>query len=218
MEKENVTPSVSVRRKKIRMILWIAGIALLGLLSYILLMHPELFTVKKNKVTSMYSDRLLSYSFYEADYELDITKDERYMGLDRYIHVQLGNENFAITDGNYAPYGEAVEFFAKYFETVIAGDAEAYNSLFTDAYYQYVQPYERFTPQMIYGIKLQELSAVREDAGDWYVYNVTYAIHRNNGTFRNDMGSDAFKTLIFTLVEENGELKINAIDYYRIRN
>jgi len=215
-EEKSAKAPADVRKKKLRMLIWIAVIALLGALSYILLQNPELFTLKNDaKTTSMYSDRLLSFSFYPTDSDLDVTADEMYMGLDRYLHIQRGAENFAVTDGDYAAYGEAVVFFAKYFETAIKGDAEAYNKLFTDNYYKSAEPFERFAPQMIYGIKLEELSVTESAAGDSYIYNVTYAIHRNDGTFRNDIDSNAFKTLIFYLVPDGGELKIDAIDYYR---
>ena len=218
-EEKSVKSPADVRQKKIRMLVWIAVIALLGALSYILLQNPDLFTVKRDtKNTSMYSDRLLSFSFYPTDYDLDVTKDATYMGLDRYIHIQRGAENYAITDGDFAAHGEAAVFFAKYFETAVAGDADAYNKLFTDNYYKSAEPYERFAPQMIYGITLEELSVTEGAAGDSYIYNVTYAIHRNDGTFRNDIDSNAFKTLIFYLVPDGGELKIDAIDYYRRAN
>ena len=61
----------------------------------------------------------------------------------------------------------------------------------------------------------EEMSAAESAAGDSYVYNVTYAIYRNDGSFRNDIDSNAFKTLIFYLVPDGDSLKIDAIDYYR---
>ena len=67
---------------------------------------------------------------------------------------------------------------------------------------------------MIYGITLEQKAKTETS----YVYDVTYAIYRNDGTFRNDIDSNAFKTLIFELVYESGALKINAIDYYRTAN
>ena len=147
-----------------------------------------------------------------SDYDLDVEADEHYMGLDRYIHIKRGNEEFAITDGNYAVWGETIEFFHRYFQAAIYADVETYNSLFTEKYYKAVEPYEFFAPQMIYGITLEQLA---ENNDGSYVYNVTYAIYRNDGTFRNDIGSDAFKTLIFYLVPTADGIRIDAIDYYR---
>ena len=204
------------KKKKLRMLICIGIVTVLGIVSYLLLQHPDLFMPKTpSSPTSMYSDKLLSYTFYPTDYELDVTADEYYMGLDRYIHVQRGAENFAITDGDYAAWGEPLVFFDTYFKAAVAGDANAYNALFTDNYYKNNEPYERFAPQMIYGICVEQLSVTENAAGDSYIYNVTYAIYRNDGSFRNDIDSNAFKTLIFYLTPENGTLKIDAIDYYR---
>ena len=150
--------------------------------------------------------------FYPSDYDLDVEANEHYTGLDRYIHIKRGGEEFAITAGNYAAWGEDIEFFHRYFTAAIYADVETYNSLFTENYYKTAEPYEFFAPQMIYGITLEQLTANSDGS---YVYNVTYAIYRNDGTFRNDIGSDAYKTLIFTLAPEGGELKIDKIDYYR---
>ena len=204
------------KRKKVRMLICIGIVTVLGIVSYMLLQHPDLFLPKTpSSPTSMYSDKLLSYNFYPTDYELDVTANEYYMGLDRYIHVQRGAENFAITDGDYAAWGEPLVFFDTYFKAAIAGDADAYNALFTSNYYKNNEPYERFAPQMIYGICVEQLSVTESAAGDSYIFNVTYAIYRNDGTFRNDIDSNAFKTLIFYLVPDGDMLKIDAIDYYR---
>ena len=93
-------PTADTKKKKIRMLIGIGVMAVLGILSYILLQHPELFLPEKTSgPSSMYSDKLLSYSFYPTDYDLDVSADEHYMGLDRYIHIQRGAENFAVTDG-----------------------------------------------------------------------------------------------------------------------
>ena len=201
------------KKRKKRMIVAIIVLAVLGGVSWFLLEHADVLLPSRGtpKVTSMYSDRLLSYTFYPTDYDLDVTKNEYYMGLDRYIHVQKGSENFAITDGDYASWGEEIEMFAKYFDAAIHGDADMYNSFFTQDYYKNNEPYELFAPQMIYGITLEQ----KKKTDTSFIYDVTYAIYRNDGTFRNDIDSDAFKTLIFELVYEKGAVKINSIDYYR---
>ena len=148
------------------MLICIGVVTVLGIVSYLLLQHPDLFMPKTpSSPTSMYSDKLLSYTFYPTDYELDVTADEYYMGLDRYIHVQRGAENFAITDGDYAAWGEPLVFFDTYFKAAIAGDADAYNALFTSNYYQNNEPYERFAPQMIYGICVEQMSVTEMPPG-----------------------------------------------------
>ncbi|MBQ8746866.1 MAG: hypothetical protein IJZ08_03255 [Clostridia bacterium] len=204
----------SKAKRKKRMLTAIGILTLLGILSAVLLSHPEWFVYKSgsDKPTSMYSDNLVSHLFYPSDYELDVDANEDYQAMDRYIHIRRGGEEFAITDENYAGWGEDIDLFHRYFTAAIYADVETYNSLFTENYYKTEDPREFFAPQMIYGITLEKLA---ENDDGTYVYDVTYAIYRNDGTFRNDIGSDAYKTLIFTLAPEGGELKIDAIDYYR---
>ncbi len=201
-------------KTKRKIILAAIILTLLGSLSALLLEHPEWFILKKDadKPSTMYSDKLLSFTFYPSDYNLDVDANEHYQGLDRSIHIRRGGEEIAITDGNFAAWGAEIEFFHRYFQAAIYADVDTYNSLFTENYYKTADPYPFFAPQMIYGITLEKLA--ENDDGS-YVYDVTYAIYRNDGTFRNDMESDAYKTLIFTLVPEGGELKIDAIGYYR---
>jgi len=203
--------------RKLPLICAAVGVVLLLVLSYLLIEHPDLFlpAPKDDVPKTMYSDKLVSYNFYPTDYELNVEENEHYMGLDRYLHIKRGAETFAVTDGNYAKFGDTAVFFGEYFDAAIHGDVERYNSLFTEEYYKTNKPYEMFAPQMIYGITVEELSYTASETGDRYLYDVTYAIYRNDGTFRNDIDSDAFKTLIFELVTVNGEIKINKIDYYR---
>ncbi len=88
-------------KKKQKMLIGIAAVALLGAVSWFLLENPQLFEPKKeeNKMTSMYSDKLTSYTFYPTDYDLDVTADETSMGRDRYVYYKNGGETFGITDG-----------------------------------------------------------------------------------------------------------------------
>ena len=67
---------------------------------------------------------------------------------------------------------------------------------------------------MIYDITVEKLSENYKDGNTVYKYNVSYKIYRNNGTFRNDIGSDGSKTLMFTLIGDGTQVKIDAINYY----
>lgn len=217
-EKNPAEEKAAKQAKKKKMIIGIAVVALLGGVSWVLLENPQIFEPKnENKVTSMYSDELKSYIFYPTDYNLDVTADETYMGLDRYVYYKNGGETFAVTDGNYAQYGKAVAFFGDYFETVIAGDTETYNTYFTDHYYESNEPYIQFAPQMLYDILIEQLSETQNQDGTViYTFNVSYKIHRNDGTFRNDIDSNASKTLYYELIEDaTGTVKIDRITYYR---
>lgn len=213
------TPEERARRKK-KMLTAILIVTAIGLLSGVLLSFPDLFvyTPVEKPGSTMYSDKELNLVFHEPDYDLVVEEDEYYMGLDRSLHLKRGGETLTLTDEEIPGWGEAIVLFQKYFDAAIHGDVQTYNSLFTEAYYKSTEPFTRFAPQMIYGITLEEMRKEDVPGGTKYLYNVTYAIHKNNGTFRNDVDSDAYKTLIFILTPENGELKIDAIDYYRQKN
>lgn len=208
----------SKQRNKRRVIIGMCVACGLGLVSAVCLQNPQWFEVvhETNAVTSMYSDRIVSYNFYPTDYDLDVTADEVYMGLDRYVHYTTGSETFTITDGNYTAYNNAVVFFGKYFETVIAGDTDTYNTFFSDLYYETNEPHNEFAPQMLYDIQIEMLSQdPQNDGTTLYAFDVSYKIHRNDGTFRNDIGSDGSKTLYFELFEDkDGNVRIDRITYY----
>ncbi len=218
-EKDSASVVNKKSKQKKRILIGIGGLCVLGLVSAVCLQNPQWFEVQKEVdmgPTSMYSDKLVSYTFYPTDYDLDVTADETYMGLDRYVYFKNGNETIAITDGDYAAYNPAVAFFGTYFETVIAGDHETYNTFFSEPYYQTHEPMHEFAPQMLYDIRIEMLSQDHQNDGSTlYAFNVEYKIHRNDGTFRNDIGSDASKKLYFELYEDrDGLVQIDRITYY----
>ena len=162
--------------------------------------------------STMYSDKNYSYVFYPTDFDLDVTKDEWYMGLNREIYYKSGPVSYAISPAD-AEASPVLGFVVKYFDTVIAGDTETYNTFFTENYYKSNKPYVQFAPQMIYNIEVEERSFVQNNDGTTtHGYYVTYMIYRNDGTFRNDIESDAAKTLYYELIEyADGSVKIDGI-------
>lgn len=205
---------VNKRRKKAA-IIFVVIVLLLGIASGVAL--AVLDYVDRNSddgPTNMYSDELHSYIFETPDYELDVTTVDEYMELDRLLYYKDGAEELGLS-GNLKKYGPAVEFFEKYFETVIAGDTDKYNKLFTDHYYESNSPKNTFAPQMIYDMHIEKLWKNVEDNCDRYAFDVSYRIFRNNGTFRNDIDSGASKKLYFELVDVNGTVKIDRITYYK---
>ena len=207
----NETKSLS---KKQRRLLWGAGIALLiGIVSAaVSFSSGNLPAIAKDGPIPTYTGHLRADQFKHPHPDEDVTTDAAYMELDRRIHIRRGAETVPVETAEDARLeGEAVAFFARYFEIVTAGDASAYNSLFTDTYYKRTLPFAYFSPQKIYDIVLQEAEYDAEE--DSYVYYVSYAIYDNDGTFRRDVASDASRVLIFTLVSEGGTLKIDSIGY-----
>ncbi len=215
------------KKKKRILIVVLIVVTLLAGVSYVMTLKPDLiaglFSRKKaahSGPTSMYSDELRSYVFYPSDYSLDPTKDEEYMGLDRQLWYHAGGVGVGgplEDDGSWNGYNDAVRFFTKYFRTVIAGDAGTYNTFFTDRYFRDADPYVRFAPQMLYDIHVYELSETTgQDGTTTWTFQVEYRIHRNDGTFRNDMDSDGVRPLLFVLYgDAEGNVKIDSIEYYR---
>lgn len=201
--------------KKQRCILWsAAAVLLVGIISSAVSMcsGPIPDSAKDGPIPT-YTGHLRADQFMHPHPDEDVTTDAAYMELDRRIYLRRGAETVPLENGEDAALqGEAIAFFVRYFDIVRKGDAEAYNSLFTDTYYNRTLPFAYFSPQKIYNIVLQEADT-GEDEGDSYVYYVSYAIYDNDGTFRRDVASDASRVLIFTLVSEGDSLKIDSIGY-----
>lgn len=189
---------------------------LLGVLCCLLLGHPELFDPEREAADKENRIDIYNY-FYEADFSKkleDYDDYETYLGYDRYVHVKEGNLTEAVLDTNIGSFGEEVLFFTKYFDIIIAGDCEEYNKLFTAEYYKSHGEKEPFTPQMLYDILIEKLSVTTENQITTCAFDVSYKIFENNGTFRDDIYSDASKTLYIEIDNSEGEYKISAVKYY----
>ena len=213
------------KKKKKKLIIAIVIVSILSAISYVITYAPEvlddlssLLVKKQDKIppSRMYSDEIVSYLFPPSNYGLDVTTDEWYMQLDRAVHYKNGNVSEMVLEEDMNDYNGAVRFFVEYFATIVAGDVDTYNSYFTDAYYEIYEPYLIFAPQMIYDIEVEQLTEKTNSNGttEW-TFNVSYKIHKNDGTFRNDIPSDASKLLYYRLIaDKNGEVKIDYITYY----
>ena len=223
----NADRAAEKHRKRRILIIVLVAVTLLSGLSWVLTEHADwvgrLFAGKKQKTSSsvMYSDEIRSYAFYKTDYNLDPTKDEEYMNNKvRFLWykdgpLEVGNpfDDISLWEG----YNDAVLFFVRYFQTVLAGDVETYNTYFTERYLRDVGEHLRFAPQMVYDICVDQLSENTDSAGvTTWTFEVGYKIYRNDGTFRNDISSDGSRPLIFTLIgDAHGHVLIDSIERYR---
>ncbi|MBE6586892.1 MAG: hypothetical protein E7647_00590 [Ruminococcaceae bacterium] len=210
----------SSKKKKIVIISVFAGLLLLGVISWIILyalpeknVNPMFSQEKQEEIVGMYGSTQ-SYIYYPIDYDLDIMTEKEYLDLDRCIYYTEGAETFSLNEYPLEELDADMQFFFKYFDLAISGNYDEYNKLFTENYYKSNEPYYSFTQQMIYDIRIERLGEDVIDGDDVFYYNVSYKIHRNNGTFRNDIGSDGSKTLCFTLVDRNGTVLVDSINYY----
>lgn len=211
----------ATKKKKLAIIITFAALILVGGLSWFFLygmpeknINPMFSQDKQDEIIGMYGSTQ-SYIYYPIDYDLDIMTEAEYLDLDRNIYYTENSETFSLNEYPLEEMDLDMQFFFKYFELAIDGDYNEYNKLFTEKYYESNEPYYSFTQQMIYDIRLERLGEKVVDGEDVFYYNVSYRIHKNNGTFRNDIGSDGAKTLCFTLVERDGKILIDAISYYK---
>lgn len=150
--------------------------------------------------------------FYPLEDSENIFQNEEYAQYDRrlFLHDSATGSTYSIEEADLDTAEEDIIFFYNYFDTVIRGDANVYRTMFTDAYQRANELPTDFTMQMIYDITVTPLGDRIEDL----TYKVEYKIYRNNGSFRDDVGSDAILPLCFTLAYEDGVLRINSVRRY----
>ena len=140
-----------------------------------------------------------------------IFDDEKYLSLDRSLHVRSGMEEFTVLDADSEFADNETVFFLDYFDALEHGASERYDAMFTEEYYEKYSAQRDFTEQRVYDIHLTRLEGGEETGGAYYL--VEYKISKNNGSFRKDIGSDAARPVVFELIKDNGEYKINDVHY-----
>lgn len=165
-------------------------------------------------------DRKPVLKFYEADWETDIMTIPEYLDLRRDIlYSPNDSQTIAVPEGQYLSQGgKGLAFMADYINTVIAGDHERLNSLFTDEYFQNNSRYEDFPQQKIFDIKIKKYpyhdnKYDSTTINDEY-YIISYKIYRNDGLFRDDIDEESELAQLFELlIYSDGSVKIdNVID------
>ena len=158
------------------------------------------------------------------DYEYDIMQDEEYLQLNRRIYHcdERSGLTEELTDKNIGGYGPAARVLREAINAIIAGDADAYNSLFSDNYYANNEPESPFTMQRLYDIKITKVNETIKsgEKGKYtqYEYEVEYKIRLNDGTFRMDIGHDESKKQFFILSDSvTGDVLIDQILPYNYR-
>lgn len=158
------------------------------------------------------------------DYEYDIMQDEEYLQLNRRIYHcdERSGLTEELTDKNIGGYGPAARVLREAINAIIAGDADAYNALFSDNYYANNEPESPFTMQRLYDIKITKVNETIKsgEKGKYtqYEYEVEYKIRLNDGTFRTDIGHDESKKQYFILSDSvTGDVLIDQILDYNYR-
>ncbi len=164
------------------------------------------------------NDRVPNLKFYAPDWESDILNDPEYLALKGdIIYSPNSSVSFAVTENDYFSAGGAgLVFMADYINAVIAGDYETLNEMFTEDYFKKNEPYEPFTQQRLYDIKITKYNYSDPQYQDTNVddeyYIVSYKIDRNDGLFRNDFDQESELAQMFEIfIFDNGDVKIDNI-------
>ena len=211
-------PKSSKRESAVRLIV-ITGAAVLALTALALLNNVDFDSLyEKLFAPQPVASDHRPIEFAPADYDENIFENADYLAQNRYIRYTDGALSTLITDGNYAVYSDAVVLLHDYIEAVIRGDAAALPGFFTDDYKKNNALPEKFTMQKLHDVEIEFYSenVLNEGEADQitrWEYIVRYNIMENNGTFRNDVGSDAAVPEIYEVLsyDNEGVILINSI-------
>ena len=200
-EEQSRQARASTRRLKRVMLIVIGCLAVFTVIAIPLVSYLDRLETQQND-EEIETRKDSTIIFYEPDWELDIRKEPGYLAKDRtiyYCDAQYGLTE-ALDDKNRNDYGPAVIVLCKMIECIIAGDADEYNKLFSENYYENHEPEPPFTMQQVYDIKLTKIKEINMNAGyTQYEFEVEYRIRHNNGTFRTDIDDGESRKQYFVL-------------------
>ncbi len=170
-----------------------------------------------------------SFTFYEADFEYDIMKDEKYLDLDRTVRFEDPETRITVAlDGGRidevpTDQHKAVQVILDFINYAIMGKTDELNSLFSDEYIDADGAVKSdFTMQQLYNIKITYVTTssqtVNGDTQVSYDYWLEYMIRMNNGTFRHDMDSDCVRKEYVRITERERVNEIDVLAPYKTVN
>lgn len=207
--------SAAKKRIKTTVIVVLAVLLLLGALVAAIPFLTDLILSQRGDNNISFND----WRFFEPDYGKNILADEVYLSLNRRIYYDRFGDVITVSSPDPTESSESAAFFYRYFDCLIQGDFENYSSFFTGECIKNNPELipERFTMQAVYDIsvKLFNSSSKETSYGEVRaeIYEVSYRIFENNGTFRTDILPDDTRTLVFEVYVIGEEVKINAIGY-----
>ena len=147
------------------------------------------------------------------DEDFDIMEYEEYLNLNRNVYRNDRDTGVSesIDEDNCTLYGQPFEVMYRVIRAINEGDHVVYNYYVGESSLK-KQP---FTQQQIYDIVIVPYSyeRVTEESFsyDQYIFKVTYKIHENNGTFRNNIVSDVSRPEYYYINNKTGEFKVMKI-------
>ena len=164
------------------------------------------------------------YSFVPVNPDENIYEDEAWLDLDRQCYFEEISSGITFSiDENLSEVPsycrQAVETLIQFTDAAVAGKAEEINGLFSKQYYDAGgEGKTSFTPQKLYDVKFSLISYgdIEEDGAkhESFHFWIEYKIKDNNGTFRNDMGSDATRKEYAVLTIRDESVQIDALVPY----
>lgn len=209
------------RRRRSRSMMIIFLIVIIGITVLCLTMMGMISYYEDNQNTAS-GDTIL---FYDADYDADIMQNAEYLGLNRSIMFENSETGITIEiiDKDLydvpATYRDSVGLLINYVNYAIEGKTEELNALFSDEYVEAGGKVKMdFTMQQLYNIKITYVTSLStEEDGVTYQshdYWLEYMIHKNNGTFRSDMGSDCIRKEYVRVTDRDGRIGIDVLAPY----
>ena len=208
MDKQQILEQMKGRSKRVRnrILLCVIGgvlLTLAALLALYLLLPEQESGGEKPIYFYPVSDVNIfeSGEYHESDMIISYCSDPSGMGLTE-----------EITAEDRASFDVGVQFLEVYLKTVISGDNETYRSFFAESYLK-EHSLPTFTQQMLYRMCIYYCTSERlADGTERVTYRLDYMIRKNNGTFRNDVESDAIRPqYVVLLIDGEGNVKIENI-------
>lgn len=212
-EKRDAT--VAKKRIKTTVIVVLAALLLLGAFVAVIPLLTDLIASIGEEEEASFNEWL----FFEPDYSRDILSDDVYLSLNRRVYYDRFGEVIAVPSADPLDSSDSAAFFYRYFDCLVKGDHQSYPSFFTEECIKKDPALipESFTMQAVYDInvKLFNSSAKQTAYGEVRaeIYEVSYRIFENNGTFRTDILPDETRTLVFEVYVIGEEVKINSIGH-----
>lgn len=158
---------------------------------------------------------------YPADFDYNVFENAEFVSKPKgFKFTKDGVTQYLEADSEIAQRGVYAKFFAEYFEAVINGDHETYNSFLSIAYRKEHGEKKPFTMQMLYDMEVtfKEQYYENENTPDQIevtVFDVGYRIMMNNGTYRNNLASDSRRDMKYVLHKNlDGDIEIFEMEEY----
>ena len=147
--------------------------------------------------------------FVTPDFEKTPSDDLEYMnGYDRSFYFEEGGITVDLKEADRETY-PGLDTVCCLIEASMAGDKDAYNTLFTERYLNEKGRQAAFTGQKLYRIKI----ATGGEQNGTYYYTVTYAIKDNDATLRRDIVSDAERDMVLTVKLVDSVYRIDGMSF-----